>query len=165
MQAHGFVKLLQGGLGLNDLARHLKSLLNKPATETRAHRAILFASSLVLPAFFLATVFMGMRFSGAWRNELGEIAMLKMCLNHLDRLDQPSKPGEAEAQKNQRQQLEIYIASRFQPLVTNTAVWNGYFAIASIPRERRLRVEKSSLLTPIPRPRNPCRPGKPSRHP
>jgi hypothetical protein len=44
-------------------------------------------------------------------------------------------PSPADAEKNR--QLEVYIAGRFRPIITNSIIWDGFQARAAVPPELR----------------------------
>ncbi len=85
----------------------------------------------------------------AWFHAAPELATLRECLAHHHELQDQAKSGKLD-QAADREALEIYIARRFAPVITNAVLWNDFNARVAITDP--LRHEAERILTRLPPP-------------
>jgi eukaryotic-like serine/threonine-protein kinase len=104
-------------------AHAFKPMLQKVACVSRVRRVALVLGSLVLPAFFGATVVLAYLMNSQWLQQHPEVATLRHCLIKLDSLQRKKSPS-AEEMQTQRD-LEVYIASELSDAVDDDKAMTG----------------------------------------
>lgn len=146
--ARQFLETLNSETNLKEPIADLQSLLNLPALVTRARRAALLFGALALP---LLTTLIGGGYHTATVSFLRaapETATLRECLFHHQQLVKKAKLSQGP--KAEVEALEIYIAGRFVPLITNSVRWNHYKM--RLVMTESLRTEAERIISTRPRP-------------
>jgi hypothetical protein len=112
LHARAILDSIERGCEWPGIRQQLKNSLNKPATVSRSRRLAIFMATLWAPIFL--TLIALLADSAPRLKASEELAALQTCLSRLESL--PSDSDSAE----EREALEIYIAGRFAPVITNS---------------------------------------------
>jgi uncharacterized RDD family membrane protein YckC/peroxiredoxin len=142
LYARGFFQRLQTAADSSEIWERLKAAAGKAAKITRGRRLAMLAIALSFPLLTAMMMVLGNALMRARDNM--EIIALQSCLVQVKSLGPAgtNSPGQPEAGDDKRRQLEIYLAGRFRPLVTNPVAWDGYLAKSIIPPEQRTVAEQ-----------------------
>jgi hypothetical protein len=142
LYARGFFQRLDTATDASQVWERLKALAGKAAAITRRRRLAMFAIALSFPALTALMLVFGNALMRTKDNM--EIAVLQNCLTQFKSLGPAgtNSPGQPKAADDKRRQLEIYLAGRFRPLVTNPAEWDGVMAKSLLQPEQRNLAEK-----------------------
>ncbi len=122
----------------------LKPLIGKPPVISRARRLAMLGISIAFPAFIAATQWASSYFISTKEN--AEILALHFCLTQGKLTTDTNSPTGVGGKTNRP--LEIFIAERFRPIVTNPAAWSGRLANQLIQPDQKALVER--LITAHP---------------
>jgi hypothetical protein len=142
LYARGFFQRLETAKDAGQLWEQLKAQAGKVATITRRRRLAMLAIALSFPLLTAVVMVLG---SVMMRSkDTSEIAALQVCLAQVKSLGPAgtNSPGQPPAADEKRRQLEIYLAGRFGPIITNSVEWNGYLANALITPQQKVVAEQ-----------------------
>ena len=147
LHARAFLSRLPQMTAADAVAAALKPLLGRIAEVSRRRRAALVAGCVAFPVLVCALMPLMM----ALFHEMTQRAPGLMELNVLLHMRTATRnwAGGHRALPTDRQ-VEIYIAHHYRGLITNTAAWSGWPAIAVITGEGRKFAEKSVADYPAP---------------
>jgi len=151
LHARRFLETLKPGASLEECITHLRSLLSAPAQVSRARRLVLLAGVLALPVLTVAVAGFALARTAAFFHAAPELATLRECLAHHQELQDQAKPGKLD-QAADREALEIYIAGRFAPVITNAVLWNEFNTRVAITDSLRDEAERILTRRPPPSP-------------
>ena len=142
LYARGFFQRLGTATDGSQVWEHLKALAGKVATITRRRRLAMLAIALSFPALTAAMMVLGNALMQTRDNM--EIVALQSCLTQFKSLGPAgtNSAGQPQAVDDKRRQLEIYLAVRFRPLVTNSVKWDGLMAKSILPPDQRAIAEQ-----------------------
>jgi len=149
VHASRFLETLKPGANLEGCIAQLRSLLSIPARISRARRLALLAGVLAFPVLITAVTGFATALTLAWFHAAPELTTLRECLSRHHELQDQAKSGKLD-QAADREALEIYIAGRFAPVITNAVLWNEFNTRVAITDP--LRHEAERILTRRPRP-------------
>lgn len=142
LYARGFFQRIESEPNIRQVWERLKPLTGKVADITRRRRSAMLVIALCLPGFVVLTQMV----AGVWLRSSNstEFIALQSALTQVKPLatNSTNSVNESAAADEKNQQLEIYIAGRFRPLITNSVEWNGYTAQMFIQPAQRKLAEK-----------------------
>jgi hypothetical protein len=140
--ARGFFQRLDTATDAGQIWERLKALAGKAARITRGRRLAMLAIALSFPALTALMMVFGNALMRTKENM--EIVVLQNCLTQFKSLGPAgtNSAGQPEAGDDKRRRLEIYLAGRFRPLVTNPVEWDGVMAKSLLLPEQRAMAEK-----------------------
>jgi uncharacterized RDD family membrane protein YckC/peroxiredoxin len=141
LYARSFFQRIESEPNARQVWERLKPLTGKVAAITRRRRWAMLVIALCFPVFVVLTQ---MVTGVLLRNSNSmEFAVLKNALTQVKPLETKGTNSVNQSSANEKdRQLEIYIAGRFRPLITNSVEWNGYTAQVSIQPAQRKLAEK-----------------------
>ena len=151
LYARGFFQRVDNAMDAGEIWERLKALAGKVATITRRRRLAMLAIALSFPALTAVMMLFGNALMHNRDNM--EIVALQSCLTQFKLLGPAGTnspidggghrpPLQGDDANDKRRQLEIYLAGRFRPLVTNSVEWNGLMATSMLPPEQRAMAEQ-----------------------
>jgi hypothetical protein len=126
LSARSYLESIQPDSDLGDPVAAMQPLLCRRPAVSRGRRLALLGGSAAFPA--LCAVIAGVRFGfqASFLPADKELAALQECLVHYDLLCQPNIWFGTRPHAREREALEIYIAGRFAPAITNKATWERF---------------------------------------
>jgi len=126
LPARRFLEGIRADSSLAELVAALQPLLGRRPTVSRGRRLALLGGSLAFPALcaVIAAVRFGLQASFLPADK--ELAALQECLVHYDLLCQPNIWFGPRPHAREREALELYIAGRFAPVITNKVSWERF---------------------------------------
>ena len=140
LYARGFLQQLKTAPDVCQIGRLLKPLTGKTAIITRPRRWAMLTIVLFFPLFIAASQILSAYFvssSNSMDFAVLNVALAQVKPAGLTGTNSIGSPAPAD----DKQQLEIYIAGRFRPLITNAVTWNGAYAKILIQPEQRVTAE------------------------
>lgn len=148
VHARKFLDSMPGLPTAQAVAEAVKPLLQNLAEVTRARRAVLVASCLVVPVLLAAFTAFSMRVWYQWQHSQPQIMELYQLLNNRAAFRMGFMPKSVP--KVEDRLFAIYIARHYRPAITNTASWHSNLAAILIVGENRQFAEKSLVDYPNP---------------
>ena len=141
LYARGFFQRIESEPNIRQVWERLKPLTVKVAAITRRRRWAMLIIALCFPVLVVLTQMAAgvlLRSSNST-----EFIALQSALTQVKPLETKiTNSVNQSAADGKNRQLEIYIAGRFRPLITNSVEWNGYIALAFIQPAQRKLAEK-----------------------
>ncbi|MGO9202415.1 MAG: protein kinase domain-containing protein [Limisphaerales bacterium] len=136
-----FLEGIRADSSLPELVAALQPLLGRRPTVSRGRRLGLLGGSLAFPALcaVIAAVRFGLQASFLPADK--ELAALQECLVHYDLLCQPNIWFGPRPHAREREALELYIAGRFAPVITNKVSWERFRTRLSMNDHLRWQAE------------------------
>jgi hypothetical protein len=149
LHARDWLNSLKGAPILADLVGSLKPLLSRPPAVTSWRRLGLVIGCLLLPAMAMPGIVFGLLIATQMARSTPEISALRECLSHLQRLQRQVKAGHPD-KAPVVEAFEVYVTGRFQPTITNTALWRSLGVASSIPLPDRQLAQRIIATRPVP---------------
>ena len=139
---------------LNAVGEELKRLVKRTQAVTRARRAAMLCTTAGIPFLLAAFATAGMCLMNQWSEGHPEIPELRYCLLYLDWNVKGQNVHRQNADKRpspevEREALEIYIAGKFRPIITDRKRWNSFMGL-TIPQPQRKLAERIVAERPAP---------------
>lgn len=147
LHARDFLDRLPALPGPAAAAVNLRSLIHLPAVVSRRRRLGLAAACAVLPLLAGFAAFFGSRMMVQWDRQQPEVWELNQLL--MIRSTQRMAPNRPMGNPTD-EQIAVYIASHYRPLVTHSNQWMTYYALAMVQGANRKFAEQSVRDHPAP---------------
>ena len=142
LYARGLLQRLGTAADAGRAGAELRQLVGKPAVITRRRRLAMLGLALIPPLFSALMAALGSYWMASERSM--EMVALHESLRKVAALEPAgtNAPIPSAADDEKRRQLEIYIAGRFRPIITNGAAWNGPLTQSLVePAQRTLAAQ------------------------
>ncbi len=144
MYAREFLRRLASFGGPEATLDELRPLLARPAALSRSRRAMVVVGCAVPVVILLFSAWLGLLTANRMFAQVPELFPLLSSVNYLKDHD-PAKTKEGAA-------MEIYIASHFRSLSTNTAFWSSILTENIFTEEHRKVFDRVLAAHPAPKP-------------
>jgi hypothetical protein len=101
----------------------------------------LITGCAAFPLLSLAAMTVGVFLANRMARSNPEVTVLRECLSQLGHLDRQISRGRTERAPD-RDALEVYVAARFRPVVTNVLLWRGLGVATTIMQPHRQLAER-----------------------
>jgi uncharacterized RDD family membrane protein YckC len=154
VEARALLNRLPAAEELDLVCEELKRLVRRTPAITRVRRAAMLCTTAGIPFLLAAFATAGMYLVNQWSEGHPEISELRYCLLYLDsKLNKqnahPHQADQRPAPAVERAAMEVYIAGKFRPVITDRKIWNGFMGL-TIPQPHRKLAERIIAERPAP---------------